>query len=91
MGIYLFKLALFGTLLLFGAVAVFLGAVTGYAALQSGELTVVFGQGGRAVSSTVTRLIDPDAFWRSFALAAALPVLGGIAAVWYGRRGLGRL
>ena len=39
MGTYLLKLGIFAMLLLFGAIAVFLGAVTGYAALSSGELT----------------------------------------------------
>jgi hypothetical protein len=87
MGMHLFKLGLFGMLILFGAIAVFLGAVTGYAALQSGELTFVGSKG----SATVARLADPSGFWRGILLAGALPIVGGIVAVWFGRRGLSRL
>ena len=87
MGVYLFRIALFGMLLLFGAIAVFLGAVTGYAALSSGEMTYIVGR----VSTTVTRAADPSGFQRNLVLWSVLPILGGLAAVWFGRRGLGNL
>jgi hypothetical protein len=87
MGSYLFKLGLFGMLVLFGVIAVFLGVVTGYSALQTGELTYVSGKS----SATVARLADPSGFWRGVVLASALPIVGGIAAVWFGRRGLAGL
>jgi hypothetical protein len=87
MGTYLFTLGLFGMLVLFGIIAVFLGVVTGYAALQSGELTYVSGRG----TATIARLADPSGFWRGVALASVLPIAGGIAAVWFGRRGLAGL
>jgi hypothetical protein len=84
---YLFKVAFFGMLLLFGAVAIFLGAVTGYAALQNGEMTVVWSKG----SSVVSRLADPSGFWQRMALASLLPMAGGVLAIWFGRRGLGQM
>ena len=84
MGSYLFRLGLFGMLLLFGMVGVFLGIVTGYAALGSGEMTYIVGK----TSTTVTRAGDPSAFWRSLALWSALPVVAGMTAFWFGRRGL---
>lgn len=87
MGSYVFKLAFYGMLMLLGAVAVFLGMATGYMALSSGELTFAYDAGGRTLSSTVNRASDPSAFWRSFALACLLPVIGGALTVWYGRRG----
>lgn len=84
MGSYLFRLGLFGMLLLFGMVGVFLGVVTGYAALGSGEMTYIVGK----TSTTVTRVADPSAFWRSLAVWSALPVVAGMTAFWFGRRGL---
>ena len=87
MGLYLFKLGLFGMLVLFGAIAVFLGIVTGFAALKNGELTYVYGR----VSTTIARASDPSGFWFSVALASLLPILGGAAATWVGSRGLNKL
>jgi hypothetical protein len=91
MGMHLFKIGFFGVLMLFGAIAIFLGAVTGYAALQSGELTFVSGAGGQKFSNTVSRLADPSGFWRGGVLPSVLPVIGGVAALWFGRRGLNRI
>lgn len=91
MSTYLFKLGVFAMLLLFGAIAVFLGLVTGYAAVSSGELTYTHTLDGRRVSTTVARLTNPDAFWRNLALWSALPVVAGFLAAVVGRRGLNRL
>ncbi len=87
MSTYLLKFVIFGMIVLFGAVAMFLGIIVGYAALQSGELTLTAGR----VSTTVARALDPGGFWRGFGLASALPVIGGFIAVVVGRRGIGRL
>ncbi len=87
MGVYLFKLALFGMLFLFGLVAIFLGSVTAYAAVSNGELTYIVGR----ISTTVSRTDDPSGFWRNLMLWSVLPIVGGAAAVWFGRRGLGKL
>jgi hypothetical protein len=87
MGVYLFKLALFGMSLLFGLVAIFLGSVTAYAAISNGELTYIIGR----ISTTVSRSDDPSGFWRSLMLWSVLPIVGGAAAVWFGRRGLSKL
>lgn len=91
MGSYLFKVAVYGMLLLFGLIGMFLGAVTGYAAWQSGALTITHAVDGRTVSTTVARAADAAAFWRSFAIWSLLPLSAGAAAVWLGRRGLSRL
>ena len=77
MGVYLFKLALFGMLFLFGLVAIFLGSVTAYAAVSNGELTYIVGR----ISTTVSRTDDPSGFWRSLMLWSVLPIVAGAAAV----------
>ncbi len=87
MGVHLFKLALFGMLLLFGMIAIFLGGVTGYAAINQGEMTYIVGR----ISTTVSRSADPSGFRRSLLLWSFLPIAGGAAAVWFARRGLNRL
>jgi hypothetical protein len=90
MGMGLFKSAFFGVLMLFGAIAIFLGGVTSYAAFTGGELTFVSGAGGQKFSNTVSRLTDPVGFWRGLAPASVVPVVGGILAVWQDRRGFNR-
>jgi hypothetical protein len=87
MGVYLFKVGLFGMMLLFGVVAIFLGGVTGYAALSNGEMTYIVGH----ISTTVSRSADPAGFWRTLLLWSAVPVTAGAFAVWLGRRELKKL
>jgi hypothetical protein len=84
---HIFKLGFFGVLFLFGAVAIFMGGITGYAALSQGEITWTAG----GASTTVSRAGDPSGFWRVLLVASALPFIGGCVAVWYGRRGIARL
>ena len=87
MGLYLFKVALFGMMLLFGVIAIFLGGVTGYAALSNGEMTYIAGR----VSTTVSRGADPAGLWRTLLIWSAVPIVAGATAVWFGRRELKKL
>jgi hypothetical protein len=80
----MFKVALAAMLILFGAVAVFLGGVTAWAALRNGELNYVLG--GNSV--TLLRSADPSGYWRALLIAGVLPIIGGMAAVVFGRRQL---
>ena len=82
MGTYIFKLAFCAMLILFGGVAMFLGAATGYLALTSGEITFTSVSG----SHTVRRAADAAQFWRSVGLGGVLPLIGGALVLWYGRR-----
>ncbi len=82
----LLKMALPIGLIVFGAIAAFMGFVVLVSALRAGELTYIYGPEGAPKTERVTQAQDPDAFWRSVGLMGGLPLLLGGAAVWYGRR-----
>lgn len=79
-------------MVVFGAVAGFMGLVVLATSVPKGEITTgIAPSAGKAASmQTVSRATDPDAYWRSVILLGALPGLGGLAAAFAGWRLLGR-
>lgn len=84
------RFALAMGLLLFGAGAAFMGLAVTVSALGTGEVTMISGPSGAAVTQSWSRATDPDAFWRTVALFGALPLVLGLAAVFTGRQMLPR-
>lgn len=73
-------------LIVFGAVAVFMGAVVLIGGLKAGEIGWTSGNAGSVQETRVRKDDDPHEFWRVMALGGALPLLLGMGAVFAGRR-----
>jgi hypothetical protein len=73
-------------LIVFGAVAVFMGAVVLIGGLKAGEIGWTSGPADTAQETRVRRADDPDGFWRVMAFGGALPLMLGLGAVVAGRR-----
>jgi hypothetical protein len=78
---------LIGTVFL-SAVAVFMGAVVTAAALKLQAIHYSFDAGSQAVKRVITLAEDPAGFWQALALLGVLPMVLGIAGIWWGRRTL---
>jgi hypothetical protein len=73
-------------LIVFGAVAGFMGAVVLIGGLKAGEIGWTSGPVGAVEVKRVRQVDDPDGFWRIMGLAGALPLALGLGAVFAGRR-----
>lgn len=91
MGLFLLKLGSLAMLVLFGAGAIFVGAIVGYVGLRTGELSIGYLSDGREVTRIVSQQAEPWTFWLAFVAGSVLPLLGGGLAVRYGRRRLNNL
>ncbi len=79
-------------LLIFGAVAAFMGLVVLGTSLSSGEITsgIAASAASPGTMETISRAADPSGYWRKLALLGALPGFGGLAAAVFGWRLLSR-
>lgn len=75
-------------LVVFGAVAAFMGVVVLATSLPSGEITTGIGATATRAGSiaTLARATNPAGYWRAVLLLGALPALGGLAAAVGGWR-----
>ncbi len=73
-------------LIVFGAVAVFMGAVVLIGGLKAGEIGWSSGPVGAVEAKRVRQVVDPDGFWRIVGLGGAVPLVLGLGAVFAGRR-----
>ncbi len=73
-------------LVVFGAVAVFMGVVVLFSGLKAGEIGWTSGPAEAAKETRVRRADDPYSFWRSMGLGGGLPLCLGFGAVVAGRR-----
>lgn len=75
-------------LMVFSAVAVFMGTAVTLHALSSGAIRYSFGSGTDTVTHTAVRAADPAIFWQRLALIGLAPVVLGAAGLVWGRRKL---
>lgn len=69
--------------MLIGAIAAFLGVILTASALQTGAISLSYGNGAAAVSETITRAADAARYWQVLvALGIAPAILGSLAARW---------
>jgi hypothetical protein len=73
-------------LIVFGAVAMFMGAVVLIGGLNAGEIGWTSGPAGAVEETRVRKADDPDGFWRIMGFGGALPLCLGFGAVVAGRR-----
>jgi hypothetical protein len=73
-------------LIIFGAVAGFMGAVVLIGGLKAGEIGWTSGPVGSVEARRVRQVDDPDGFWRVMGLGGVLPLALGVGAVFAGRR-----
>ena len=59
-----------------------------FSALSSGTVMLTYVASGKPMAETVLRASNPDRFWQLVGLTGALPLLLGVAAVWFGWRQL---
>jgi hypothetical protein len=77
-------------LIVFGAVAAFMGAVVLIGGLRAGEIGLSSGLAGATVEQRVRKSDDPDAYWRVMGLGGGLPLVLGLGAIFAARRMLRR-
>ena len=77
-------------LIFFCAVAVFMGVAVTISALVNGSISYSFGEGRDLVTKTATLAAEPGAFWQRLALIGFLPIVLGLAGLWWGRREIRR-
>lgn len=73
-------------LIVFGAVAAFMGAVVLMGGLRAGEIGFRSGPADAIVDQRVRKADDPEAYWQALGLAGGLPLVLGLGAVFAGRR-----
>jgi hypothetical protein len=73
-------------LIVFGAVALFMGAMVLLGGLKAGEIGWSSGPVGAVTETRIRKADDPDGFWRVMGLGGALPLVLGFGAVVAGRR-----
>lgn len=73
-------------LLVFGAVALFMGAVVSVTALRNGSIAVSYRTSSGPMVHSARRETDPAEYWRLLGLAGGLPLLLGGLSIWSGRR-----
>ena len=72
------RLAFAVLVLLLGVVGMLMGSAVSVSALREGRITTIYSQQGAIKQSSISRATDPDAYWRSFALLGALPLIAGV-------------
>ena len=83
-----FKVFFCAAVVIFSAVAIFLGAIMMLTSLQHGAISISYSIEGRNMSETVTRAADSARFWRLFLMMGLLPVTLGATVMWYSVRKL---
>lgn len=79
----LFRAGLAVSAMLIGAIAAFLGVILTASALQTGAISLSYGNGDSAVSETITRAADAARYWQLLvALGLAPAILGALSAHW---------
>ena len=84
----MFRVIFFGALAFFAAVAMFIGVVVMITSLQNGALTWSYTSGGKGITETISRTADAGRFWKLLSIMGILPLVLGVAAMWFSVRKL---